>query len=283
MSEALCIEEFGGMADAEGRDNTPALNAALTAARERGAKTVAFGRGTYHFHTPPDEICFGIDIVGHGKQRTTLVRAYSVDADSPHESLIKLRTGADGSTVRDLGIVAERASRGGSAISLVASEAGAPDYCSFRDLYLSSLAGPGEYTWDTTVLVDGTMRTGSPFGVRDTGFSNCNVFGARDHAVALRGAVALSFTGGGVFRAGGRSGNVEMSGAEAVPSQYVVFDVASIDSVSLDRCIYCHVRAAAICGPIRNTPNTYGCLTLGAAAEGVQDNWTASRHIDSTP
>lgn len=275
------IDDLGGGADVVGEDNTPAFNRALEVAQNEGIKTIFFGKGDYYFHSPPNEIRFGVTIEGHGKSRTNLIRAFSVEEGHPEDALIKLRTGANGSTVCDLSILAEGSSRGGSAISLVASGDSANGYYAFQNLYLSSFAEPGESAWDSTVFIDGTARKNAPRGVRSIDFTNCSIFGAKDHALTLLGAVALTFVGGGLFEAGGAMGGLRISGTEEVPSQYILFDVAGIGGVEFDFCNCCQVKSAVFAGPIRNTGNTLRCLTMGAAYKPIEANWIESRHVDT--
>jgi hypothetical protein len=91
--------------------------------------------------------------MGDGKGRTVLIRNYN--ASNADEGFLTFLAGSNSSSVRDLGIVAAKSSLHGSAISLIASAANAPDFSLFVNLWLS--ADPGG-SWDVTVNVDGKLR-----------------------------------------------------------------------------------------------------------------------------
>jgi len=71
------IEDFGGRAD-DGKDDSPALDAACRAAGEKGAGAVALGAGTYHLDRPVTVRHDGVVIRGAGRDRTKVLFRYAI-------------------------------------------------------------------------------------------------------------------------------------------------------------------------------------------------------------
>lgn len=281
LQTTIYIEDFGGKADPSGSvDNTPPFNQALIYASKNNVKTLQFGGGDYYFKTPPETITAPIEICGYGKGRTLLYRLYN--ASSADEALLSFRPGAGSSIVRDLGIVAYSGYRGGSAISLIASSTRSPDFCSFQNILLTSAAASNDYTWDSTVYIDGSLR--SPVGgVRDTDFIGCSVFGGKNSAMNLTGTVAFNFFGGGIFQAGGLSGAVVINGSPTVNSYYTMLNTGYVGGIAMEYCQTCILSAGLFAGNITNTNTAQNIIVIGKVTGVVQSYWTNSRHIDTVP
>ena len=126
--DTIQLEQFtsiyGGGADT-GRDSTAALNVALNYAKANKIKNILFSKGTYTFTSKPISIDFGISLIGQGKGRTLLYRQYN---ETNSEGLLTFIGGSGSATVSDLGIVAANNTSGGSAIKLVGTMSGSPDF-----------------------------------------------------------------------------------------------------------------------------------------------------------
>ncbi|MBS0351783.1 MAG: hypothetical protein JSR33_11490 [Proteobacteria bacterium] len=276
----IYIEDFGGKAGDSSVDNALALNSALSYAATNNVKTIQFSRGTYYFKTPPALITSGIEISGYGPGRTVLNRMYQ--ADNIEQGLLSFRAGAVGSRVSDLSIISSSGFKGGSAISLVASTTGSPDFCSFNNLYITSAAPSGDFTWESAIYMNGSPRTVGSIGIRDTNFSGCSVFGGRDSAIRLVSVVACNFTGGGIFQAGGLSGSVIITGTSAANSFYVQFNTSYVAGFTLDYCQRCTLTSGVVAGNITNTNRVQYVLVVGSVSGTIQPYWTNSRNVSTT-
>jgi len=291
LDNLISMKEFGALPDLTSVDVTPSFNCALQYAKANGLRAIYFPRGSYFFNTPPQSIDFPITIIGDGKGITGLIRNYA--ASSASNGLLTFLSGSSNSSVRDLGIVADKGTSHGSAISIVASENTALGYFLFSNLYLSAWSGGN---WDDTVHIDGTARTTStvgsePIGVRDLDFQNCSVFGAARGAMWLDGVVGFNFIGGGIIQAGGvdgTSGKVYISpsfnGTSGLPSYYININTTYVAGILMQASVHGHFSAYF---PFPITTTSYdidniviGHVESGGVGPGVQPNWLQSKYID---
>jgi hypothetical protein len=285
----ITMKEFGAIPNqGNALDIAPIFNCALGFAKSHSLRAIYFDEGTYSFYTRPNPIDFPITVVGNGKGRTVLSRDYN--GSGPGDGLLTFIAGANGSSVKDLSVVAGVATSHGSAISLIASSSApagvlpSPDYSLFSDLYLSAVPGGN---WDDTVFVDGRARNTSPMGVRDLDFQNCSVFGAAEGAMRLEGVVGFNFVGGGVFQAGGvsgTSGKILISpsyegGASEFTSYYVNINTTFVDGILMQASQHGHF-SAYFSSPITTSSYSVDNIVIGHVVGGVQLYWQQSKYID---
>jgi hypothetical protein len=286
---SINMKDFGAIPEqGSALDIAPLLNCAIGFARSHKLRAINFTYGSYAFKTRPQQIDFPITIAGDGKGRTYLNRTYT--ASSPSEGFFTFLAGSGGSSVRDLGIVATNSSSHGSAISLIAAQATAPDYCLFSNLYLSVYGG----SWDNTVYIDGRARIGTTadpsIGVRDIDFQNCSVFGATNGAILLEGVVGFNFIGGGIFQAGASgnvqtppSGKVQISPSykgqktcdgpytleSGLPSFYVNINTSFVDGIVMQASCHGHF-SAYFSSPVTTGSFSSDNVVIGNVAGGLQ-------------
>jgi hypothetical protein len=307
----VSMGNFGAVPYTPTLDTTPLFNCALQFAHSHNLRAIYFPKGDYYFNTPPQSIDFQITIMGDGKGRTGLHRSY--EASSPREGLFTFVGLSGSSSVRDLGIVADTSAGNGlgsrtfhgSAISLIAfpdckpnqpnqPPCGSPDFSLFSNLYLSA---ENDSSWDVTVYIDGTARTGvatpggppciTPCGVRDIDFQNCNVFGGATGAMWLDGVVAFNFIGGGIFQAGGTSGIVLISpsynGTAGLQSYYVNIATSHVSGILMQASEFGQFSGYSD-SPITTSKFSSGNIVIGhvhgGVSAGVDGMWVNSTYID---
>jgi len=269
LQEFVSVVDYNLVGDGT-TDNTAAFNALIAAipANSQSPVSVYFPSGSYYFNSQPNNISQGIRFFGDGVARTLLYRNFS---PTGNDGLFNFRQGANGSSISNLGIVSTSGTSGGCLISLVASSSGAPDFCRFNDLYLTS-ANSDNYK----IFIDGSARTTGAIGVRDTFISNSSIFGGATGSVYAKGAIALSMTNTDTFPAGGTSGKIVMTGDATVNSYYFQCDGGVIDGFSLDNLQYAHIHASVITGNITNASTASNVMVHSTATGTVQSNWVSS-------
>ena len=278
LQEFVSVKDFGAVGDGS-TDNTPAFNALLAAAAASSltSLTVYFPSGTYYFNSQPNDISVKLKIVGDGVGATLLYRNFNGLTDA--DGLFNFTAGANGSSVDNLGIISATGTSGGCLISLVATASGAPDFCRFSNLYLTS---NNSDNWK--IYIDGTLRTSSPIGVRDTFITNCSIFGGATGGIYAKDAVALHISDTDTFPAGGTSGKITIagSGGGGNLSYYVKITGSSINGLDLSNVNQVFVSAALISANIVNASSATDCLVFARCGSTIQSNWTNGLFIDST-
>lgn len=260
-----------GVISSTGSSVTTEWNRMMACARHERPLVIQLRRGTYTFTAKPVTIDFTIDIIGAGKGATVLARNYNEATTGL--GLIAITEGGGNSKIARLGIVGAPGTTGGSALSLMATSIGAPDFCVLDDLYLSN---SGNNTFNYTLYVDGTARTTAPVGVRDLCIRDCSVFGATSGAAAFFGVVALTWIGGAAFAAGGSSGRIVVSGSPAVNSfqPYIALAQAAGLAISTTNDMY---WSGTVIGDITNASTCTNFYGVAPRVSGtVQAFWTAS-------
>ena len=164
-------------------------------------------------------------------------------------------------------------------ISLIASASDAPDFCRFSDLYLTSNS-----TDAYKIFIDGSLRTGSPSGVRDTFISNCSIFGGGNGGVYAKSVVVFHMTSCDTFPAGGTSGKITITGVAGNKSNYANVDGSFIDGLALDQLNFGNFNAAVFGSNITNASTGDTIIVQGALAAGVtvQQFWLNSIFLSNT-
>jgi hypothetical protein len=270
VSTPVSLQSLGGVRDNGKFDNARVFNEAL----RRGVTRLHVPPGSWHFLTPIDPIPRPMEIIGDGCNLSCLVRDYA--ARSPAEGFITAASGAI--RLSRIGLHSGHHSKGGAGIALIARDNGNPDYSTLEDLYVSVAPGTSG-TWDYALLIDGTARSQNPFGVRDVDIRNCNFFASTRAACSIRGGVAVSIRGGGMFPAGGSTGQLEVTGTRAVASHYVNVDVTYVGGVALSNCKFVNVRAAVIAGDITNDASAEDIVINGACTGNAQSAYTRGTYL----
>jgi hypothetical protein len=273
----VTLQDFGGAADGS-TDNTPALNAALTAiaAGTVPTRTIFFPRGAYYFNSRPNDITTSVQLVGENKGATVLYRNFNGATNA--DGLFNFRAGGGSSRVENMGITGASGTTGGCLISLVASSTSAPDFSHFQTLYLTSAGNTHAYT----IYMDGTARTGAPIGVRDTFWADCSIFGGTLGSIYHAGCVATHFSECDTFPAGGVSGKLVCTGTPSVYSYYLRYDGGTLYGIDFDYTYFAAVDVAVMGGDVNNTANTNGVIVTAGSIGNVQDNWTNSAYYASS-
>lgn len=266
------VIDFGLVGDGV-TDNTALFNTLIAAipTDSQSPITVYFPSGDYYFNSRPNNISSSIKFIGDGVSRTTLRRNFSPAGNS--DGLFNFREGANGSGVHDMAIISVTGTSGGCLISLVASATGSPDFSRFSDLYLT-----GDNSDTFKIWIDGSARTSSPIGVRDTFISNSSIFGGATGSIYAKGAIALNLSNTDTFPAGGTSGKIVITGDASVNSFYFNCNGSSINGFSLDNLQYANIRAASISGDITNASTATNVIVDGAVSGTVQSYWVNSIH-----
>lgn len=187
-------------------DNTPALNAALTAAAAAGKSTICFHKGKYYFNSAPDQIN-GITLQGEGKTATYLVRSYS-------GNFLMFAGGTlGGGGLRDISVLAGAGTSGGYGIYLYANSSVTPDLATIERGLVSSDGG----TFGVPLFIDGTART-SPQGVRGVRITNFDFFAGTSAAVWVANGVAVFMDNIGTYPAGGTNGDIQITSGSTIVS-----------------------------------------------------------------
>jgi hypothetical protein len=275
---SISLASFNAVGNGVADDTVPYNNfiAAVLASRSKRGYIPA---GTYKITAQPADITSPIILFGDGMGRSTIERTYNGTAG---KGFLAFGPGSNGSVVRDLTIRSVAGTSGGAILSIVATAGGAPpSFLTFENLYLTTA---GSDTHVNTVYIDGTPRVTAPIGVRDISFKNVHVFGSNGYSMYLAGVIGFSFTGGGVYPAGGTnaaSGGVQITGnGTTVNSQYVTFDIVTSGGLNLTNCADMQLRIASI-GAVSGTAiNNAGSCTwtavYGHPNGTVVSNWVNS-------
>jgi hypothetical protein len=278
LQESVSVKDFG-FDGTGGTDNTSKFNTMLASLSGSESVTVRFPAGQYHFTSKPNNISSSVKFVGDGISNTRLFRDFAAGASG--EGIFNFVGGANGSSVSQMSIESNGSPGGatGCLISLIASASSAPDFCRFSDLYLTS-----NNTDVFKIYIDGSLRTGSPSGVRDTFISNCSIFGGSLGGVYAKSVVAFHMTSCDTFPAGGVSGKIVITGDPSNKSNYVNIDGAYIHGLALDQLNFGNFNAAVFAGNITNASTADTIIVQGslAAAVTVQNFWLNSIFLSNT-
>ena len=278
LRESVSVKDFG-FDGTGGTDNTAKFNTMLAALSGSESVTVRFPAGQYHFASKPNNISSSVKFVGDGISNTRLFRDFACASDG--EGLFNFVGGANGSSISQMSIESNGAPGGatGCLISLIASASDAPDFCRFSDLYLTSNS-----TDAYKIFIDGSLRTGSPSGVRDTFISNCSIFGGGNGGVYAKSVVSFHMTSCDTFPAGGVSGKIVITGITGNKSNYVNIDGAYLNGLLLEELNFGNFNAAIFSANITNASTADTIIVQGSlgATVTVQNFWSNSIFLSNT-
>jgi len=269
----------------DGDDATPAFNVwmalvRLGSAPQRFRVNPRQGSASYYWKkTAPTDIDRAIDFDGGSKALTQIVKAFD-GGGSVHDSApFKFVNGGGGSKLSNLSIVSAAASNGnGSLISLISAAGGSPDFCTFENVTCSILSSTSTHKF--TLYVDGSART---IGLRNTQFTNCDVFGGGVANAFFKSCVAALFIGGGFYQAGGAASSyVDITGTVGVPSDKLIIDCAAIPEVYLTFCNDCSINVGYAAGDINNASTCTKFSGQGRLGGSVSNSWVDSEWYDPT-
>lgn len=266
--------QFGAKADGGVTDNATFFNNVLAATSVSNLRVT---EGAFYFKTQPNNIARKLSISGEGSSVTLFYRDYNGATSA--DGLLNFRAGAYGCVTRGIGIFSVSGRTGGCLISMVAVLAGAPDFCQFKGLYLSTT---GTNTHNYAVWIDGTARVGpGAIGIRDTFWESCSVFGGANGGVYCAGAIAPHFTAVDTFPAGGSSGRITLTGTVAVPTYYANITAGTVAGMLIENTIYATVTATAYTDVITNAATAqYITLIGGYFSSQPQQFWINSTIIN---
>lgn len=224
------LEEFGGSAvPASGGtaivDNSPALNAALSAISNSGTiGTIQLRKGYYYFLSKPNLIATTANIVGHSPSTTYLMKAYQ---ESTVENGL-LHFTVPGCRVSRLQISASTVGGtnyiGGCAIALVSylnstdpSLTTSPDWFTAEDVVVSGVPSG----WHYGLFANGGNRPLTPAaGIRDLAVRGSSFFNASLDSVRLH-CVNNASIEGAFFQGTGGQASIHVSGVSTNKSNNI--------------------------------------------------------------
>jgi hypothetical protein len=272
MREIVSIADFGATGSSA-QDAATEWQAAITASAGR---MLWYPKGTYKSSVALTNAS-AVTHRGEGIFNTACYRNFSPSGDS--EGLFNVGELADGTAFEDMSIFASASTSGGCLISILASASETPSGCSMKNLWLSIESGSDLYKY--AIYVDGSLKTGSPVGVRDMNWTNVSAFGGVSGAVFLKSVVQFGWYGGGAFQSGGTSGKIEITGTASVPSNYVDISLPNAnDGLSLDRLQYGTFTFGQLGGSVTNTANVDSCsIRARFTGSTLETDWTNSSYI----
>jgi hypothetical protein len=253
-------------------DLTSYIQAAVDAAAGR---TLYFPKGIYYISTAGGVgIASAVRIVGDGIFNTSIYRNFSPSGDSV--GALNIEELADGSSIEDMGIYGVSGTSGGTLVSILATASETPSGCSLKNLWLSTT---GSDTQKYSLYIDGSLKTGSPIGIRDMTLLNVTAFGGATGSAFIKSVQQFGWFGGGIFQAGGTAGTLFVTGTAGVPSNYVSVNMPTMSAgLNLDRLQYASFVTGDM-GNITNTANVSNVVVVAGNAGTIQSNWTNSSYF----
>ena len=276
--------DYGAVADNGVTDNTPALNAAATAACAIGGAAVQFAVATsyYGFATKPNPIGCGSWVVGGGNGSTNSAGTslvYTFNETTPTNGFLTW----DGSYLSNKGTggglanisLYKMTNNGGAAIKLTGSDDNhRAGFFTISDVVVS---GSGGAQWNKDLLIDGSCCTTlGGQGIRDVHIRNfwAAVASDGDAAILFNNAVQVMWYGGEIFPAGVGTPGITITGAGAGTSastNIFLSDVYIIGNVVTDFAANVHFNVA-IGGDFTSSANTTTCQVFGSVAGTITNN-----------
>lgn len=249
LDNFLFSADFGMSGSAgSGVDQTPFFNNALAAAKATG-KRLFIDTGVYYFNSKPNNIDFSLYLDGQSKGGCTFVRNYNeasgglgflnlvptlVSAGPP-----EVWTGPAGAVIRNLYIEANTGTSGGVLLRAASSSGFAIGGLCLENITLSTLDPSGNNV-NACLVLDGTARPTEPNGIRNSNLVGVDVFGANGFSVQFGQVIGLTWSGGGVYPAGGSnavSGGILIYGnTSAHKSQYVNINISTSGPLNMTNC-----------------------------------------------
>lgn len=223
------IEDFGGACNGVS-DNTPALNAAVSALQFASNRTIVFPHGVCAFYSSPAIIRGGIHLQGQGINNTTLRRMFNT------ANFIQIR----GSGARVSNLLIEANSGTSKGVGLFLDCDATNDSCGLHvieNVKISGNAIGGAWgTWDYPLLLSGTAKSSQPQGLRTVHMRFVQAFNGTWVGAQMWDCVACDWFGGGVYQGGGTTQRVQIGGALAVANRidaHIDWAASSVQSGSL--------------------------------------------------
>jgi len=155
--------------------------------------------GTYRLDSPLPDIAAPINLFGDCNPRTVLLRNHN---GTPGKGILTIMPGTHGCVLSHFCLTAAPGTSGGAGLAILASATQNSD----RHLLDSLLLSASTDLWTNSLLVDGSLKTSSPVGIRALKIRDCDIFGASGYAAVFNNAPGTTWVGGGLYPAGGSSG-----------------------------------------------------------------------------
>jgi len=257
-------------------DNTPILNAAITAAIASKSSSVYIPSGTYYFNTLPANITSSVRVYGDDVSSTVLFRNFT--SANNYDGLFNVRDGAGSCVFENLGMADTATASGGCLLSFykaVADNTLAGDFSKVLNCNFTTF---GTNTHYAAIFIDGENKT-PLLGIRNILISGCSVFGGTFASIYCKTVGGLDVIGTSTFAAGGTTGAVVITGTALKKSTNLNFTGYSFDGFNLTQCQLVNISSPA-CGAI-SSDATANNLTFIGNANSI-DNNIVRRHAIST-
>lgn len=176
-------------------DATPAITAFLNTVMTSPVRRAYIPTGTYRLDSPLPEITTHINLFGDG-YRSVLVRNYSGPMG---KGVLTLAPGAHCCVLSDFCLTANTGTYGGAGLAILADETTNCDRILLDNLLISASTN----LWVNSLLVDGSLKTTTPVGVRGLKIRDCEFFGANGYSAVFHNAPGTTWVGGAMYPAGG--------------------------------------------------------------------------------
>ncbi|NIX76900.1 hypothetical protein [Microvirga terricola] len=277
LREILCFDDFGPDKTGVASVSTAWQNF-MNALRAGPCKHGYIPQGIYRFSSQPADIDFPVVLEGDGLNATSFIRDYN---GTSGKGLLSFTAGSNGSTLRGIGVASEVGTSSGALISIKSTATSAVGSITLEDLYLTTR---GSDTHETTLYVDGTAKATPATGCRVLSLRNVAVFGSSGYSVVLKGVQGLTWTGGGIYPAGGTgaaSGGLQISGTSTVKSVNIRIAAEAVNYINLTQAQTCHLAfnsIGATSGVSLDNDGTASTTMLQASYIGglVRNNWVNS-------
>ena len=237
LARATCdtLESHGAVLDTPTADATPAFNAFLAS----NAHDLCLDAGAYYFLTKPNPIQKPVHIAGSTVSKSALVKAYPTDAVYGEGAIWLLGAEASGTVIEHLSVPVNPPTTHGSAIFLQSLLGSPVSYVTLNDINVTYSAGA---TYDTGLLIDGTLANTAAQGVRALKLSNISVFSSLNYwSIVCGNCIGLMgsglWTNGGFYVMGQYTPTT--SSVSVVLSNVIVGSELAVDSTTGFTCASC--------------------------------------------
>ena len=243
------LEAYGSHVGDPAFDSTPAYNAFLAGS----TNALCLEAGAYYFLTKPNPIQKPVRITGSTVSKSALVKAYPTpDAIYGEGAVWLLGAEASGTVIEHLSVPVNPPTTHGSAIYLQSLLGSPVSYVTLNDINITYSAGA---TYDTGLLIDGTLANTAAQGVRALKLSNISVFSSLNYWSILCGN-CIGTMGSGIWTNGSfyvmGQYTPTTSSVSVVLSNVIVGSEFAVDSTTGFTCASCQASWFSFMGGATN-------------------------------